>query len=188
MPVRALNLYYARDEGVREQVLATRLRATDVRQRIGAARGRVFVRSNGAAELPDVLWDCPFRDAGAHDVDMQARAASAEFEACRAIMRTLTRRFERVIYDEIEAFAALELGVGERVLQLWLAGVATPDFAALRALSATMVLRRCDDNARLPDWIVEIADHGDRTQHALEHWIAGHSTLEASTVRWQRVA
>ena len=188
MTVRALNLYYARDESVREQVLATRLRATDVRQRIGVARGRVFVRANGAPELPDVLWDCPFPDAGAHDVDMQARAASVEFEACRALMRTLTRRFERVIYDEVEAFAALAVGVGECMMQLWMAGGAKPDFAALRALSATTVLRRCDDNARLPDWIVEIADHGDRTKHALEHWIAGHSTLGASTVRWQRVA
>ena len=185
MPVRAVNLYYARDESVRAQVLANRLRATDVRQSIGVARGRVFVRANGASALPDVMWDCPFPDAGAHDVDMRARAASAEFEACRALMRTLTRAFERVIYDEVERFSAQEVGAGERMMQLWLAGSAHPDFSGLRSLPAR-VLHRSDDNARLPDWIVELPLKGFE-ERAIDAWSAGHAALQWTRVTWQRV-
>ena len=184
MPVRALNLYYARDDSARAQVLATRLRATAVRQSIGVARGRVFVRANGTSALPDVMWDCPFPNAGAHDVDMRARAASAEFEACRALMRTLTRRFERVIYDEIENLAAQEVGSGERMLQLWLAGSVQPDFTDLRSLPAT-VLQRSDDNASLPDWIVELPLQGF-DERAIDAWSTGHAALQVTRVTWQR--
>lgn len=185
MPVRALNLYYAREDSLREQVLATRLRATDVRQSIGVARGRVFARANGTSVLPDVMWDCPFPDSGAHDADMRARAASAEFEACRALMRTLTRRFERVIYDEIESRTAQEVGSGERMMQLWLAGGGHPDFTGLRSLQAT-VLNRSDNNARLPDWIVEIPLQGF-DERAIGAWSAGHAALQSTRVAWQRV-
>ena len=183
MPVRALNLYYARDESARAQVLATRLRASDVREAIGIPRGRVFTRMNGAGDLPDVMWDCSFADSAAHDVDMQARAASADFEACRATMRTLTRRFERVIYAIHGGLDQPSAPLGRPLMQLWLVGLQTPDAEALKVAGTTAVLRRTDDNASLPDWIVEIPD----PSNASETERAQQRGCEATRVRWQRV-
>ena len=186
MPVRALNLYYPRDESVLAEVLATRLRATDVRQGIGIPRGRVFTRASGGPDLPDVMWDCPFPDAGAHEDDMRARAASADFEACRVVMRNRTRRFERVIYDEARFGAEREVVVGERLVQVWLTGDGTPDVDALNALPAATSLHRTDENARLPSWIVEAPIDG-RSQQALDAWIARLAGLQAMRVTWERV-
>ena len=182
MSVRALNLYYARDENAYAQVLATRLRATDVREAIGVARGRVFVRVAGDGDLPEVMWDCPFADARAHDHDMQARAASVEFEACRAVMRTLTQRFERVIYAQIVDFAPLAVNRTAQMSQIWMSGTA-PN---VEALPAGTILQRTDDNKRLPDWIIELS--ADEDAHAIRAWIAHQSHTQSTTVRWERVA
>jgi hypothetical protein len=188
MSVRALNLYYARDENARAPVLATRLRATDVRETIGVARGRVFVRAAGDGDLPDVMWDCAFADAGAHDLDMRTRAASAEFEACRAVMRTLTRRFERVIYAQAVHAAALAVSQTSQMMQIWMSGDtrSAPSIEALRSTPAAALLQRTDDNRRLPDWIIEMAVNED--EHAIASWIARQSHTEATIVRWDRVA
>ena len=186
MSVRALNLYYARDDSARAQVIETRLRATDVRESIGIARGRVFTRVNGEGDLPDVLWDCPFADARAHDADMRTRAASVEFEACRAAMRTLTRRFERVIYDALDDFGAPDIGHGKHMLQIWLISRTTPDVPILRSLGATTVLHRADGNATLPDWIVEMPASEDGNRSAIETWMARQPRMQATRVRWQR--
>jgi len=188
MPVRALNLYYARDDCARAPVLATRLHATDVREHIGIPRGRVLTRVDGDVDLPDVLWDCPFADASAHDGDMQARAASAEFEACRAAMRTLTRRFERVIYEVLGGVAAPDVGRGEHVTQIWMSGRATLDMPALHSLGATTVLHRADDNASLPDWIVEMPAPAGADRSAAEAWIAHHWKTQSRRIRWRRAA
>ena len=181
MSVRALNLYYARDEIARAQVLATRLRATGVREAIGVPRGRVFVRATGDGDLPDVMWDCPFADALAHDQDMQARAASAEFEACRAVMRTLTRRFERVIYAQI-AGTALAVRRAAPMMQIWMSGTA-PN---VEALPSRTILQRTDDNKRLPDWIIELS--ADEDDLAIAQWTTRQLHTEETVVRWERVA
>jgi len=86
-------------------VLRQRLRACDVRENMGVPRGRVLARSAGGAELPDVIWEHQFDNIDGHHADMAARAASAEFEAIRAGMRKLCRRFERPLF-EISADAA----------------------------------------------------------------------------------
>ena len=185
MPVRALNFYYARDDSTRVQVLATRLRATDVRESIGIPRGRVFTRVNGDGDLPDVMWDCPFADARAHDADMQARAQSVAFEACRSTMRTLTRRFERVIYEGLGNFGAPDMDE-EHMLQIWMVRCATPDIPILRSLGAQSVMHRADDNASLPDWIVEIPARADGDRSAIETWVARNFNMQATLVRWQR--
>jgi hypothetical protein len=121
MPIRALNLYYARDPNARAQVLATRLRASKVREAIGVPHGRVFRRVDGNSDAPDVMWDCPFADVAGHERDMAARAASAEFESVRAQMRTLTRRFERVLYcfERTAAPTADEPTPGTTLAQVW---------------------------------------------------------------------
>ena len=95
----ARNLYYAA-EGRADAVLAHRLHAADVRVQLGLPRGRVSRRVRGADTLPDVIWECEFADVAAYDRDMAALAASPEYEAVRAHMRALLRRFERVLWEQ----------------------------------------------------------------------------------------
>ena len=102
--ITSFNFYYAQP-GQEDAVLRQRLRACDVRENIGVPRGRVLARSAGAAALPDVIWEHQFDDVDGHYADMAARAASADFEAIRAGMRKLYRRFERPLF-EIRAVAA----------------------------------------------------------------------------------
>lgn len=94
----SFNFYYARP-GLEDAVLQQRLSASDVRERLGIVRGRVLARTRGAAELPDVIWEQPFDDVDGHHADMAVRAASPEFEAIRAGMRKLCRRFERPLFE-----------------------------------------------------------------------------------------
>lgn len=191
MSVRALNLYYARDSGVRAEVLATRLRASDVRARIGIPRGRIFQLASGG-DAPDVMWDCAFADARAHDIDMQARAASADFEACRATMRTLTRRFERVLYEEhADGLAPAEVGKGAHLTQIWVSDACgAPDIGSLlRSGSVDRLLERMDGNTRLPDWIIELSStETGRGAAAMRTWLAHQPTMRSVTLRWERVS
>ena len=78
--------YFAKP-GMAGEVLATRRRASAVRAGIGLPVGTIFVSAGG--DGPDVRWECSFPSAGAHAADLAARAASMEFEAVRARMRTL---------------------------------------------------------------------------------------------------
>ena len=94
----SFNFYYAL-AGMEDAVLRQRLRASDVRQNIGIPRGRVLARVQGAGDLPDVIWEHSFDDVAGHHADMAVRAASPEFEAIRAGMRKLYRRFERPLFE-----------------------------------------------------------------------------------------
>lgn len=94
----SFNFYYARPD-LEDAVLRQRLLASDVRQHIGIPRGRVLARTEGAAELPDVIWEHHFEDVTGHHADMAVRAASTEFESIRAGMRKLCRRFERPLFE-----------------------------------------------------------------------------------------
>lgn len=192
MSIRALNLYYARDPNACAQVLATRLRASKVREAIGVPHGRVLRRSDGNSEAPDVLWDCPFADEAAHGRDMDARAASAEFESVRAQMRTLIRRFERVLYGLARTTGHLAdtLAPGAVLAQVWvqrLAADALSDTATLPG--ETVVLRRLDDNTRLPQWIVEAPASRTRDLAALvSRWASSQPQLQTESIEWERIA
>ena len=94
----SFNFYYARP-GLEDAVLKQRLRASDVRERLGIPRGRVIARTEGAPTLPDVIWEQHFEAIDGHHEDMAVRAASPEFEAIRAGMRQLCRRFERPLFE-----------------------------------------------------------------------------------------
>jgi len=91
------NFYYARP-GNAAAVLQQRIRASDVRAQLGLPRGRIFSKLEGGDDSPDVIWRLDFADMAAQNADMQARAASTEFEAIRHGMRQLYRRFERPLY------------------------------------------------------------------------------------------
>jgi hypothetical protein len=199
MPVRALNLYYARDPDVRAEVLSTRLRASAVRTAMAVPSGRVFRRVDGDSDLPDVIWDCVFADAAAHDRDMDARAASPEFEAVRAHMRTLTRRFERVLYtfDSKGMHVRLAKSIGTLIAHAWIYhsdATATDKGSPIAALASTQlanaatILHRQDDNTRLPEWIIE-APARSRAMLAvsISSWIASDPQLQATSFLWERV-
>lgn len=94
----SFNFYYALP-GFGEAVLAQRLRACDVRLQLGLPRGRVLARQTEDEQLPEVVWELAFDDVDGHLRDMAARAASPAFEAVRAGMRRLYRRFERPLYE-----------------------------------------------------------------------------------------
>lgn len=94
----SFNFYYARP-GLEDAVLKQRLRASDVREGLGIPRGRVIARTEGAPTLPDVIWEQHFEAIAGHHDDMAVRAASPEFEAIRAGMRKLCRRFERPLFE-----------------------------------------------------------------------------------------
>lgn len=164
--VLALNWYYARTPGQADEVLATRLRACDVRVGLGIPAGRVLRRLSGPDDLPDVIWDCRFADVRAHDADMAVRAASVDFEAVRAHMRGITRRFERVLYSVFSDDPALAHPPrpGSTVEQVWLqarlpdpAGGTAAPWAGTPPAGAR---RRIGPAARLPDWIVERSRDG----------------------------
>jgi hypothetical protein len=91
------NFYYARP-GSAAAVLQQRIKASDIRAQLGLPRGRIISKLEGDDDWPDVIWRLDFTDMAAQDADMQARAASAEFETIRQGMRRLYRRFERPLY------------------------------------------------------------------------------------------
>jgi hypothetical protein len=115
--ITSFNFYYAQP-GQEDAVLRQRLLACDVRDNMGVPRGRVLARSAGAAELPDVIWEHQFDNVNGHHADMAARAASAEFEAIRAGMRKLCRRFERPLFEISGSKASNEQAPASRVVAL----------------------------------------------------------------------
>jgi hypothetical protein len=124
---------------------------------------------------------------------MDVRAASAAFEACRSNMRTLTRRFERMLYacawndERIRAATA----VGGRVTQHWVyvsehqeavladrlnAFARAPDIASVRQLMGA--------GNDVPAWIIESLDDGRLTLELAPLIRAAERIL---TCRWERV-
>ena len=101
----SFNFYYAHP-GQADAVLRQRLRACDVRQDLKIPRGLVLERKEGSDALPDVIWEHRFEAVAGHHHDMAIRAASPEFEAVRAGMRKLYRRFERPLFETWDSGAA----------------------------------------------------------------------------------
>ncbi len=99
--------YYA-NPGAREQVLALRRRASEVRVAIGLAPGTIFVSAGG--DGPDVAWSASFPTLAAREADMAARGASPDFEAVRREMGKVLARFERIVERRDEATRASGMG------------------------------------------------------------------------------
>jgi carboxymethylenebutenolidase len=87
-------LYFAKP-GRAADVLATRRDASRIRVGLGLKAGRISVKTDG--EGPDVSWQCSYHSEAEHRADLDARAASPDFEAIRARMRGNIERFERHI-------------------------------------------------------------------------------------------
>src|SRR5688572_27208416 len=58
-PIIEQTAYYA-NPGLADAVYDHRVHASDVRQKIGLPRGRVFRRVGGTGDLPDVVWQLEY--------------------------------------------------------------------------------------------------------------------------------
>jgi len=190
--ITSFNFYYAH-AGRERSVLQQRLLASDVRQKLGLPRGRVLERLEGPAALPDVIWELQFDDVGGHHADMAVRAASAEFEAVRAGMRVLCRRFERPLFERLAAAAGGPAPVpSERAVTLDCIFCAPETVSAAiaiieahagrlaqRGLDPGALLRRITPGNDLPDliWQHEYADVTQRV--SVQSQVARHFGIEA---------
>ena len=95
MIVEATN-YFAK-EGLAEEVLKQRRKASEIRLALGLAAGVILVKREGAG--PDVRWECRFSSRQDYEVDRAKRKASIEFEEAREHMQSLLQRFERHISE-----------------------------------------------------------------------------------------
>ena len=91
--------YYAKD-GKAAEVLAIRRRASAVRVAAGLPAGRIAAAAGSGDDQPSVTWECRFRDRAAHEADLAARAASADFAAVRSDMQAAVSRFSRQIFED----------------------------------------------------------------------------------------
>lgn len=157
MTIVSYNFYYARS-GNAAAVLEQRLRASDVRAKLGLPRGRTISRIEGDAGLPDVIWRLEFADMESQDADMEARAASPEFEAIRHGMRQLYRRFERPLYKPCG------MGTAAPGASLLLYGVYAAAGSALAATGAALAdvaaMARISGGRHVPDFIGETGSAG----------------------------
>lgn len=86
---------YLPKPGRLEEVLAVRRRGSRVRIDLGLSAGTITLGDTGRG--PMVFWEARFATSQAHEADLAARAASPDFEACRADMRALIDDFDRQI-------------------------------------------------------------------------------------------
>lgn len=93
--------HYFAKPGKKDDVLATRRRACEVRVSLGLPAGTIRVKADPSADGPDVSWQCDFADKAAHDADLKARKDSPEFEAVRKVMSSLIGRFERLCEERV---------------------------------------------------------------------------------------
>ena len=152
----SFNFYYAKP-GLAGAVLRQRLLACDVRRDLKLPRGRVLVREEGDADLPDVIWEQHFEDVNGHHADMEVRAASPEFEAVRAGMRQLCRRFERPLF---ESAVALDADAPGAITLDWLYGGPEVDERLVEILqdantADAHALCLVTPETDLPRWIVK---------------------------------
>ena len=89
---------YLPNPGRFDEVLATRREASRVRLAIGLRAGTISTGRTERGRM--VFWEGRFATPAEHEADLAARAASADFEACRARMRGLNQDFDRQVVRE----------------------------------------------------------------------------------------
>lgn len=86
--------HYTPKAGMFDAVLATRRQASIVRRSLGLRPGMIGSVTDQDGNRT-VQWECAFVDDAAHKADLDARAASPDFEAVRLKMKDLIDRFDR---------------------------------------------------------------------------------------------
>jgi hypothetical protein len=97
-PIVVQNAYFPKP-GLEEEVYRLRLEAWAVRARLGLAEGRVLRRVAGPEGGAGVIWEAEYPDVAAGEKDMAVLARSEDFSEIQRRMGTLTRRFERSVWE-----------------------------------------------------------------------------------------
>jgi hypothetical protein len=90
--------YYWAKEGKIEEVYTHRLYASQVRDSLGLAVGRVLKRIGTHGELSHVIWECEYPSEAARNEDVRKLTASGAFEKVTKKMGTLIDKFARGVY------------------------------------------------------------------------------------------
>jgi hypothetical protein len=90
--------YYWAKEGKIDEVYAHRLYASEVRDSLGLAVGRVLKRIGTNSSLSHVIWECEYPSEEARKEDVRLLTASGAFEKVTKKMGTLIEKFERGVY------------------------------------------------------------------------------------------
>jgi len=90
--------YYWAKEGKIEAVYKQRLYASEVRESLGLAVGRVLKRLGEDGELSQVIWECEYASMEAREADVKKLTASGAFEHVTKKMGTLIDKFSRGVY------------------------------------------------------------------------------------------
>ncbi|NOY46848.1 MAG: hypothetical protein GXO84_01285 [Chlorobi bacterium] len=90
--------YYWAKEGKIEEVYTHRLYASQVRDSLGLAVGRVLKRIETHGELSHVIWECEYISEAARKEDVRKLTASGAFEKLTEKMGTLIEKFSRGVY------------------------------------------------------------------------------------------
>ncbi|VAV85766.1 hypothetical protein MNBD_BACTEROID02-704 [hydrothermal vent metagenome] len=98
-PIIVQNYYWAK-EGKIEEVYTHRLYASQVRDSLGLAVGRVLKRIGTHGELSHVIWECEYPSEAARKEDVRKLTASGAFEKVIEKMGTLIEKFSRGVYKE----------------------------------------------------------------------------------------
>jgi len=95
--------YYWANEGMEEQVYQQRLLASSVRAKYGLPVGRVLKLQTLSDSLPNIIWECEYLDLEDREKDLQKFQENEElaiaFRKVSSKMGTLTRKFDRAIYE-----------------------------------------------------------------------------------------
>lgn len=104
------NLYFA-IPGKRDDVLAIRKHANEVRARIGLPRGVIYTTVDPNPGQPDVIWEQEFDSLDSAQRDLAVRDESPEFNAVRARMRTLLSHFLVETYERLDENSNVAAGL-----------------------------------------------------------------------------
>ena len=90
--------YYWAKEGNIDEVYAHRLYASQVRDSLGLAVGRVLKNLETNGELSHVIWECEYPNEEARKEDVRKLTESGAFEKVTKKMGTLIDKFARGVY------------------------------------------------------------------------------------------
>jgi hypothetical protein len=94
--------HYFPKPGLEQEVLKTRLKASEVRRELGLEVGRVLLRTSAVDGHAYVVWECDYPSIEAREKDAAAAENAPTFRAVQERMRPLIARFDRVVW-KVEA-------------------------------------------------------------------------------------
>lgn len=90
--------YYWAKEGKIDEVYTHRLYASQVRDSLGLAVGRVLKRIDTNGKLSHVIWECEYTSEKVREEDVRKLTESGAFEKVTKKMGTLIEKFSRGVY------------------------------------------------------------------------------------------